>query len=175
MTITSAKFVPEINELEWKLALFQVARTLPKESSFRKRDERATDPPITPERHRLVSADIRHLSSLIGQLVELRMAEESDEYGILQASEHAYEQACELLIDAAIAAAIQGREIPHGCAATDSEGGIRIEWMRPGGGVSLILPASPDREAYIYHEVGDIYATELATAEALALWLRNIP
>jgi len=170
----SENAVPEISELEWGLAFTWAARVLPKESWYHKKDERATHSPITPERGKLRSADIRHLSALIGQLAELRTAEESDQYGVLRAGEHAYNLACRRLIDAAIVAALEGREIPYGCASTDSEGGVRIEWIRPASSVHLVVPATSDRPAYIYHEVGDTYATEPATAERLARWLREV-
>lgn len=170
----SEKAVPVINELEWRLAFTQAASVLPQESWYRKKDERATDPPIAPERLYLASADIRHLSSLIGQLVELRTTQEADEYGVLRASEHAYNLACHLLIDAAIVAAPEGREVPYGCATTDSEGGVRIEWVGSTSSVHLVVPVVSNRPAYIYHEIGNTYATELATPEQLARWLREI-
>src|SRR5947209_2582338 len=119
MIVMSEKAVPEISELDWRLAFTRAARALPNESWYRKRDERASDPLVSPERLKLCSADIRHLSALIGQLMELRTAEESDEYGILRAGEHAYNVACHLLIDAAIVAALEGREVPYGCTSTD--------------------------------------------------------
>jgi hypothetical protein len=170
----SDKTVPEISELEWRLAFTRAASALTIESWYRKKDERATDQLINPERLRLRSADTRHLSALIGQLVELRTAEESDEYGILRATEHAYNVACHLVIDAAIMAALEAREIPHGYASTDSEGGVRIEWIRPTSSIHLVVPATSGCPAYIYHEVGDAYATEPATAERLARWLREV-
>lgn len=159
--------VPEIPE--WELTYASVLR--PKSQST---DDRTTPTVIGPTRQQLASANIRYLSAIIRQLVELRNEEESDEYGTLRASQHAFDTACQLLTDAAIVSAFQGRQIPHACASTDSEGGIHIEWMRPTAGVSLIVPASPERDEYIYHEVGKAYSTEPATAEALARWLREI-
>ena len=82
--------------------------------------------------------------------------------------------ASHLLTDAAIVSALKGRQIPLGCASTDSEGGIRIEWVRPTSSVHLVIPASPGRDGYVYHEVGDQYGTVSATPEALARWLREI-
>ena len=69
---------------------------------------------------------------------------------------------------------VRGGGIPAGCGSTDSEGGVRIEWVCPTASVHLVVPATSDRKAYIYHEVGDDYATEDATPERLAYWLRQI-
>jgi hypothetical protein len=171
---TSEKAVPEISDLEWRLAYSQAARMIPKEIWYRKRDERAIAGQIPLERWKLVSANIKHLSSLIGQLVELRNADDTDEYGLLRAHEQAYNQASHLLIDAAIVAAPEHREIPHGCVSTDAGGGIRIEWVRPTSSVHLVVPATSTRAPYIYHEVGTTYVTEPASAERLAHWLLGI-
>jgi hypothetical protein len=159
---------------EWA-AVWQVVRKLyDREKRNRKRSEIPT-PPRVPESHYLLaSADIRHLSSLVRQLAALRECEEADEYGVLRASEHAYNEACQLLIDATITAALERREIPDACVSTDSEGGVRIEWIRPQRSVHLVIPCDPPRQPYLYHEVGDAYGTERATAGALAYWLRGI-
>lgn len=116
----------------------------------------------------------QHLSPLMGQLVDLRNSEECDDYGILRATKYAFDLACNLLVDAAIVAAKDGRQIPHGCASTDSEGSIRIEWVRPTTSVHLVVPATGDSEEYIYHEIENQYGTETASAEVLAFWLRVI-
>jgi hypothetical protein len=108
------------------------------------------------------------------RLVELRNEAESDEYGTLRASPSAFDAACHLLTDAAIVSARDGRQIPDGCASTDSEGGLRIEWVRPTASVHLVVPATTNTEAYIYHEVDDKFATESATPEALVRWLRLV-
>jgi hypothetical protein len=127
-----------------------------------------------PEPLSHASADVRYLSAITEQLGELQNEQERDEHGVLRADRFACETACELLTNAAI---ILAREykfvIPYGCASTDSEGGVRIEWIRPTCGVRLVVPAAPV-EAYIYHEVGDTFDTEPATAETLAHWLREI-
>lgn len=108
------------------------------------------------------------------QLVDLRNDDEFDEYGVLRATEHAYERSCRLITDAAIVSALEGRGIPRGCASTDSEGGVRIDWMRPDATVCLIVPAQDAREPTVYHEVAGACATETATPDALARWLREI-
>jgi hypothetical protein len=124
----------------------------------------------------LATADIRYLSSIIGQVEELLNEPESDEHGTLRADSEACLKARELLVDAAIVSAREydQRTIPYGCASTDSEGGIRIEWVRPSTGVRLVVPAVQKHGAYIYHEAGDAFHVEPATSEALARWLREI-
>ena len=114
------------------------------------------------------------LSSLMQGLVQLRDEAARDDYGILRASKHAFDTACQFLIDAAIVSAREGKQIPYGCAVTDSEGGVRIEWARPTSNVRLVIPPSAQEEGYVYHEDGTNYGTEAATPEALARWLRII-
>lgn len=139
-----------------------------------KEDPRATPDATPPERHQLADAGILHLSPIVGQLVELWQQPEKDEYGRLRPTRHAFDRSVELLVDAAIEANHQQRLIPSGCASTDSEGGVRIEWVRPAASVHLVVPASEDRVAYVYHEVGDEYGTEDVTPKRLAYWLHRI-
>ena len=113
-------------------------------------------------------------SAIIQQLVELRQEEEADEYGTLRANEQAFDAACSLVIDAAIISARDRRPIPRGCASTDSEGGIRIEWVRPTASVHLVIPAGLKHEAYIYYEAIGFYSTEPASPDLLASRLSSI-
>jgi hypothetical protein len=166
--------LPEFTELEYEFALARAARSRQQATPVPARDDRATPETIPPERLRLASANITHLSAIIRQLVELRSEEETDEYGTLRPSRLAFETACSLLTDAAIVAALRNRRIPHGCASTDSEGGIRVEWVRPTSSVHLVIPASADRDGYVYHEVGNVYGSAPATPEMLAHWLQEI-
>jgi hypothetical protein len=167
--------LPQWSDSELKLALSRIA-TKPSRAAYPgMQDDRVTPPIIRAERLHLASANIRYLSDIVRQLIELRHEAESDEYGALRVSQHAFDTACHLLMDAAILAAFDSRQIPHGCAAPDSEGGIQIAWIRPNAGVSLVVPSAADRAPYIYHELGTVHATEPATAEALARWLREIP
>lgn len=137
-------------------------------------DPRATPDAISPERQQLADAGIRHLSPIVSQLVELWNEPEEDEYGRLRPTQGAFDRSVCLLVDAAIEAHRQERRIPSGCVSTDSEGGVRIEWVHPTASVHLAVPASRDKEAYIYHEIDDEYATEDVTPERLAYWLRWI-
>ncbi len=138
-------------------------------------DPRATPDEISPERRQLADAGVLHLSPIVSQLVELwNEPEEEDEYGRLRPTRGAFDRSVGLLVDAAIEAHCEQRRIPSGCVSTDSEGGVRIEWVRPEASVHLVVPASKDNEAYVYHEVGDDYATEDVTPKRLAYWLRWI-
>ncbi len=65
---------PEFSDLEWRFALLR-ACSLKQAYSGRCSDERSTPEPIPPERLRLASAEIRHLSAIVRQLVELRNEE----------------------------------------------------------------------------------------------------
>ena len=131
------------------------------------------DPISSGQRH-IADAGIDHLSQILTRLIELWNGPESDDYGRLQPTAIAFERTVGLLIDAAIVAQSEGRQIPHGCVSTDSEGGVRIEWIRSQASVYLIAPAEKTKATYIYHEVGDSYATEDATPECLSHWLREV-
>lgn len=170
----SRNSAPGATELERRLALSRAAQAIRRSEPDLTEDDRTTPEPVPPERLRLISAKIQHLSAIISQLVELRNEEECDQYGVLRATNHAFDVACDLLVDAAILSALEARSIPHGCASTDAEGGVRIEWIRPTTSVHLVVPASTDREGYVYHEVGEDYGSDPATPEALSRWLREI-
>jgi hypothetical protein len=130
--------------------------------------------PIPPERNQLAAAGIAHLSSLIRELNELWIGPESDEYGTLRPTKYAFDEATRLLVDAAIVAAGEHRQIPRGCVSTDADGGVRIEWVRNDASVHLVVPSTGEAAPYIYHEVGSDYGTEDARDVRLAFWLRRI-
>lgn len=165
---------PRFSELDWRLALSRAARASHWREPTTVGDDRTTPASVSRERLQMASAGIQYLSSIIKQLVELRNDEEADEYGVLRATEHAFDSACQLITDAAIVAALGGQSIPRGCASTDSEGGVRIDWLRPNAAVCFFVPAAEERDPYIYHEVAGQHSTVPATAEALARWLREI-
>lgn len=157
-------------ELEWKLAYYQATDI----GVHQKNDGRATPPAIPEGRVKVASANIKYLSAIMQQLVELRNEAESDELGTLRATKVAFDAACDLVTDAAILCAIERRQIPYAFASTDTQGGIRIEWRRPTETVQLVLPASPDREPYIYFEKPSGHGVSPATADQLASHLANI-
>lgn len=168
------KSVPELSDIEWRSALVRASRSLSPPPSLRVADSRVTADPATvsSERRQLASAEIRDLSGILKQLVELLSQPERDEYGQLRPTKNTFDTAYALLVDTAIVSASQSRPIPYGRVSTDSEGGVRIEWVRPTTSVHLVVPASAD--AYIYHEVGNAYDVDLAAPESLAHWLRTI-
>jgi hypothetical protein len=167
--LTDEKAVREISGLELKLAFTQAML-----AQHREQDDRATPESIPPGRLSLATANIKYLSSLIQQIVQLHHAEEADEFGILRATKYAFDAACGLLIDAAIVSAAERQKIPYGCVSTDSAGGVRIEWATATASVRLAVPSSEEKQGYVYHEEGTTYGTEAATPEALARWLRTI-
>jgi hypothetical protein len=132
------------------------------------------DPSAEAMRAKLVRADIRYVSTLLKKLAELRCSEESDEYGALQTTELAYEIACRILIETSILAASQGRRIPRGAVSSDSEGGVRIQWIRENKTVHLGVPGQSEEDSYVYHEVNRDYGVEPATPSTLAEWLVGI-
>lgn len=111
---------------------------------------------------------------IIDQLAELRSEAETDEFGILRPSEHAFRRANQLMLGAAELAELRGHGIPRGCASTDTEGGIRIDWLRPAAAVCLIIHPAANSEPYVYHEIAGDYSTEPATAEGLVRWLHEM-
>lgn len=163
--LTRGEYRRHTQELATNLSL----RELPEE------DDRVTPEPLVPPQHsQIARAGILHLSAIMRELNELREGPENDGYGTLRPTRHAYRVTCELLVDAAIAAAKENRQIPAGCVSTDSQGGVRIEWVREQRSVHLVVPSSEEDDGYIYHEVGADYGTEEASASRLAHWLRDI-
>ncbi len=135
-------------------------------------DSCSTPEPISPERMQMANAGILYLSPILQQLYGLQKGPETDDYGRLQPTKHAFGKAIDLLVNAAIDA--YPRQIPSGCVSTDSEGGVRIEWVRETSSVHLVVPATNSSESYVYHEVDNNYATEDATSESLSNWLKLI-
>jgi len=114
--------------------------------------------------------------TIADQLTELQNGPESDDYGCLRPTQYACDATLALLRDC--------KDIPSGCVSTDAEGGVRIEWVREAGSVHLVVPpvALLSRPPYIYHAASDsfhaasgsFYATDDATPEGLAYWLKKI-
>jgi hypothetical protein len=113
-------------------------------------------------------------SAIVAQLAELWNGPEEDEYGRLRPTQDAFDAAMELFSDSAMPTDFDAQSIPHGCVSTDSEGGVRIEWITDRASVHLIVPSKKTARAYVYHELGSDYATEDATAERLTYWLRSL-
>ena len=172
-TATLGRAVPEISEIEFRLACAEASKQPSPVPSIKTAEDKATVP-VSQTWLKLVSADIKHLSEILAQLVELRRGPERDEYGVLRPTMHAFERAFSLLIDAAIDAAMHGGTVPYGSASTDSEGGIRIEWVSSSCSVHLVIPAKPEVRGYLYHEIGEEFGTtDSVTSDRLASWLRR--
>lgn len=105
------------------------------------------------------------------RLVALLEEDETDDYGILQPSQSAFNLAMRLVIDAYEA---MGNTFPRASVSTDEQGGIRLTWSKQAidGEVRLVCPANANQKAYLYHELKDDYAVEHdVTAFILVQWL----
>jgi len=100
------------------------------------------------------------------------MGRKPDDYGRLRPTQEAVDKAVHLLLDGAACSA--GRGFLRAVFRSDSEGGVRIEWVRDSESVHLVVPPTNRGAAYIYHEAGGDYATEDATPELLSHRLRVI-
>jgi len=117
---------------------------------------------------------------ILRQLLSLHLAEEQDEVGVLRPTPYAFQETVELLLDAAkIFLAIQSPPgsrrctFPAGCVTTDSEGGVRIEWLNGDRAVRLVVRSKEDQQRYIYHQIGEDYDVDYnVSADILAYWLR---
>ena len=129
-------------------------------------------PEIPESTGKVARAGIKYLSNLIQQIVDLRNERPSDEYGVLQLDEQVFLHARDLLIDTAIALVsdYEGTRMPHGCASTDEEGGLRFEWLRDDAEVHLVIPiAASAQKPYLFHSRGIARAIDRnVCAESLA-------
>lgn len=105
------------------------------------------------------------------RLVALLEEDETDDYGILQPSQSAFNLAMRLVIDAYEA---MGNTFPRASVSTDEQGSIRLTWSKQAidAEVRLVCPANANQKAYLYHELKDDYAVEHdVTAFILVQWL----
>lgn len=118
-------------------------------------------------------AGVRRPNTILGQLRALRDGPEQDEYGVLRPTEQAFNRVSSLLVDTGLLPILRGSSVPYGCASTESQGGVRIEWVGAKCSMHLVIPATPQEKSYIYHEIGAEYGTtERVTPEVLGHWLR---
>ena len=112
---------------------------------------------------------------VLARLRALLRQEDSDEFGVLKPTDHAFDLATRLVQEASAL----GTTVPKGSVSTDSQGGVRITWFRGDREVELVCPASPDSSPYIYHEAGSEYdLDEGVSGRALARrlsWLATTP
>jgi hypothetical protein len=109
------------------------------------------------------------LSVVLERLASLLDEDETDDYGVLSPSEYAFTTTWNLLV---AAAREMSCSFPRAAVSTDSEGGIRVQWIRPERQVRLVIPTVEGKRHYIYHEEGDQYDVEPSvSATTLARWL----
>ncbi|HVA47989.1 MAG TPA: hypothetical protein VNH11_16590 [Pirellulales bacterium] len=121
---------------------------------------------------------MKELGAILLQIVELANGEQHDEDGVLAPTKHAMDRTTRLLIHASMIVWHFGPGsgemfvFPRGFIATDSEGGLRIEWTKPGASLRLVIAAAESGKSYLYHEFAEKYGSERqVTAELLGRWL----
>jgi predicted DNA-binding protein YlxM (UPF0122 family) len=108
----------------------------------------------------------------IDRIKTLEEEDEEDEYGeVINPTEYAVQNAIELVSEAA-------KSIPEkffkAWVSTEDSGGIRLTWSKPALGkkVKLVIPSTPDRKIYLYHDVCDEYGVEYnVSSKTLSRWL----
>lgn len=122
--------------------------------------------------------NMKELGGIFLQIIALANGEQRDEDGILAPTKHAIERTTRLLMNASAAVWHFGRVngesfvFPRGFVATDSEGGLRIEWTKPDASLRLVIAASCAGKSYLYHEFGEKYGSDRqVTPELLGRWL----
>lgn len=121
---------------------------------------------------KIEGADIRYASCILGQLRAAREMQSTDEEP--RATQVAYEQAKSTIVEAMIECGLEKRQIPKGYVSTDSEGGIRIEWLCPSARVVMVNRAKQDQNGYIYCRTDSKSGTFPTTGFYLAKALKNI-
>ena len=176
-TVTYPTSVVSASKLQIAVARAGAMHLLESRCHTQPSDDFAT-PEIPESTGKIAKAEIKHLSGVVAQLMELRQQGACDDYGASQLDEQVFNQARELLINAAIELVFchRGAKMPHGCASTDDEGGLRLEWFRDEASVHLVIPApSSSLKRYIFHKIGTSQAIEATVSpEVLARWLSQI-
>lgn len=99
--------------------------------------------------------DLEGIGQTLSQVIGLMSEEEQDEYGTLRPPDHTYNKTLEVLAEAFKSSltpdATHG--FPRGHVSTDAEGGIRINWVRNGRTVRLVVPSAEERGPYVYWEL----------------------
>ena len=112
------------------------------------------------------------LTALLSDLRDLLKEENEDDYGILKPTPHAFTTALSLIMG--VSMFIQAG-CPFATVSTDSEVGIRIEWVKGKGEMRLIIPASSKKAPYIYYEFDDKYGVDRnANAFKLTRWMNRL-
>ena len=162
---------------ELKMAQSQAFRLMESQCPAHLPDDLST-PEIPETTGKVASAGIKYLSALFGQLIELRKQDEFDEYGASRLDAGVFDRARLLLVDTAITLIdnYAGAKMPHGCASTDDEGGLRVEWFRDYASVHLVIPVPTSTvKPYIFHNIGGTSAIDpIVSDDVLARWLSQI-
>ena len=112
------------------------------------------------------------LAITLDRINELQEDDEEDEYGeVIIASEYATQTAIELVSQAS--KTISDRFFKAWVSA-DDYGGIVLTWSKPelDKQVRLVVPQTPDRKRYLYHEMAEEYGIEYnVSAKTLSEWL----
>jgi hypothetical protein len=121
---------------------------------------------------------MKELGAILRQILDLANGDSTDDDGVLAPTVHAMGQTTRLLIHASTIVwqhcMATGRTFifPRGFVSTDSEGGLRIEWTKPGASLRLVIAAGETGKSYLYFEFEDKYGSERqVTAELMGRWL----
>lgn len=112
------------------------------------------------------------LTALLSDLRDLLKEENEDENGILKPTYHAFTTALSLIMEVSM---FIHAGFPFAAVSTDSEGGIRIEWVKGRGEIRLIIPAASNTAPYIYYEFDDKYGVDRnASGFKLIRWINRL-
>lgn len=110
-----------------------------------------------------------NISAMLTSIREI-MSEELEECDIRRPTPHSLLRVLSILLPAN---QMMLGELPRGAVASDTEGGIRIEWRSGEKEVRLVVSDAERQESYIYYEEGDEYDIETnPESGTLANWLR---
>lgn len=108
----------------------------------------------------------------IDRIKTLEDDEEEDEYGeVVIPTEYAIQTAIELVSEAA---KLTPEKFFKAWVSTEDSGGLRLTWSKPelNKKVKLVIPATPDRKRYLYHDMFDEYGVEYnVSSKILSRWL----
>ena len=125
-----------------------------------------------PERLNILLKKNSPIDMLLSDVRDLLKENDEDEYGILKPTYDALSPVLSLITELLFVPDIQW---PFGCVSTDSEGGIRIEWVSTKGEIRLVIPSSKNKNTYIYYEFeGNYGVDEQINPAKLIWWLRRL-
>ena len=116
--------------------------------------------------------DLTHEIEITIDRIKTLEDEEEDEYGeVINPTEYSIQIAIELVSEAA-------KLIPErffkAWVSTEDSGGIRLTWSKPelNKKVKLVIPPTPDRKIYLYHDTCDEYGVKYnVSSKTLSRWL----